>query len=164
MFDLFAELSGLTAEVREHRMVMLRIAEALERISPPVPVPQEDAASRPQRDSPVAKASDESQAQDQVHHLAESPEEWMSRMDHESALAESLGVAPWSPDFQRTIMEVRAELMKPRSYQDEEGNWKTREPLSEAEADEAVREGFRLAKAEANVRTGGGAQNAAQGR
>lgn len=158
MFDLFAELSGLTAEVREHRLVMLRVAEALERISPPVPVPPGDASSRPQRDSPVAKASDESQ--DQVHHLAESPEEYMARMDHEAALATSLGVAPWSPDFQRTIMEVRAELMKPRSYQDEEGNWKTREPLTEAEADEAVREGFRLAKAEANVRT---AQDAAQG-
>src|SRR5580698_4422309 len=79
MFDLFAELSGLTAEVREHRLVMLRVAEALERISPPVPVPPDDAASRLRRDSPVAKASDESQ--DQVHHLAESPEEWMSRMD-----------------------------------------------------------------------------------
>jgi hypothetical protein len=155
MFDLFAELSGLTAEVREHRIVMLRIAEALERISPPLHVPSDDASSRPQRDSPVAKASDESQDQ-QVHHLAESPEEWMARMDHESALAESLGVAPWSPDFQRTIMEVRAELMKPRSYQDEEGNWKTREPLTEAEADDAVREGFRLARAEANVRTGPG--------
>jgi hypothetical protein len=152
VFDLFAELSGLTAEVREHRLVMVRIAEALERVVPPLHAPPDDASSRPQRDSPVAKASDESQ--DQTHHLAESPEEWMSRMDHESALAESLGVAPWSPDFQRTIMEVRAELMKPRSYQDEEGNWKTREPLTEAEADDAVREGFRLAKAEANVRGG----------
>src|SRR5580658_8841414 len=161
MFDLFAELSGLTAEVREHRLVMLRVAEALERISPPLAAPVDDGASRPQRDSPVAKASDESQ----VHHLAESPEEYMARMDHEAALATSLGVAPWSPDFQRTIMEVRAELMKPRSYQDEEGNWETREPLTEAEADDAVREGFRLAKAEANVRTGpGGAQDAAQGR
>ena len=154
MFDLFAELSGLTSEVREHRLVMVRVAEALERISPPLAAPPDDAASRPQRDSPVAKASDESQ--DQVHHLAESPEEYMARIDHESDLATSLGVAPWSPDFQRTIMEVRAELMKPRKYQDEEGNWKERAPLTEEEADDAVRQGFKLAKAEANVR--GGAQ------
>lgn len=152
MFDLFAELSGLTLEVREHRMVMVRVAEALERISPPLAAPPDDVASRPQRDSPVAKASDESQRDEQVHHLAESPEEYMARIDHESDLATSLGVAPWSPDFQRTIMEVRAELMKPRKYQDEEGHWKERAPLTEEEADDAVREGFRLAKAEANVR------------
>ena len=153
MFDLFAELSGLTSEVREHRLVMVRVAEALERISPPLAAPPDDTV--PNRDSRQASAPDvESQRGEQVHHLAESPEEYMARIDHEADLATSLGVAPWSPDFQRTIMEVRAELMKPRKYQDEEGNWKERAPLTEEEADDAVREGFRLAKAEANVRDG----------
>jgi hypothetical protein len=151
MFDLFAELSGLTSEVREHRLVMVRVAEALERISPPL----QAETQQPNRDSRQASAPDvESQHErdEQVHHLAESPEEYIARIDHESDLATSLGVAPWSPDFQRTIMEVREELMKPRKYQDEEGNWKERAPLTEEEADDAVREGFRLAKAEANVR------------
>lgn len=127
---------------------MLRIAEALERISPPL------RAERAESDT-VSQQSQPSQEQPQEHHLAESPEEYMSRTDHEAALAVSLGVAPWSPDFQKTIMEIRAELMKPRRYRDEEGNWQTRPPLTEAEADDAVREGFRLARAEANVRTGG---------
>ena len=152
MFDLFAELSGLTSEVREHRLVMVRVAEALERISPPLAAPPDDTV--PNRDSRQASAPDVESLheREQVHHLAESPEEYMARIDHESDLATSLGVAPWSPDFQRTIMEVRSELMKPRKYQDEEGNWKERAPLTEEEADDAVREGFRLAKAEANVR------------
>lgn len=156
MFDLFAELSGLTAEVREHRLVMLRIAEALERISPPLaaaPAPDSVTGTSGRGEAAGRAGSGE---ESYAHHLAESPEEYMARIDAEAALAQSLGVAPWSESFQRTIMEVRAELMKPRSYQDEEGNWQTRAPLTEAEADDAVREGFRLAKAEANVRTGEG--------
>ena len=146
MLDIFAELSGLTSEVREHRLVMLRIAEALERLAPPPRIEPE----RQQSESDTAKAVEDSQ-HDDVHYLAESGEEYEARVNHEANLAVSLGVAPWSPDFQRTIMEVRAELMKPRRYQDEEGNWQTRAPLTEAEADEAVREGFRLAKAEASL-------------
>lgn len=155
MFDLFAELSGLTSEVREHRLVMLRIAEALERLSPPLAtVAREAAAVTLPADG--GSAPGEREHAEQVHHLAESPEEYMARIDHESDLANSLGVAPWSPDFQRTIMEVRAELMKPRKYQNEKGNWQERAPLTEEEADDAVREGFRLARAEANVRGGAG--------
>lgn len=154
MLDIFVELSGLTSEVREHRLVMLRIAEALERVSPPLQATAGDTEGASRTDSRTASAPDVESGQE--HYLAESPEEYMARTEHDSDLAMSLGVAPWSPDFQKSIMEVRAELMRPRTYQDEEGNWHNREPLTEEEADEAVREGFRLAKAEAHVRSGAG--------
>ena len=140
MFDLFAELSGLVAEVREHRLVLVRVAEALERLSPPLRAEAEAPAERHESSARVPSEED-------VHYLSESPEEYLVRQSREAALAESLGVAPWSPELQRTIMEVRAELMKPRRYQDEQGNWQTRPELSEEEADQAVRDGFRIARA-----------------
>jgi hypothetical protein len=156
MFDLFAELSGLTAEVREHRLVMLRIAEALERISPPLqPDGERDSDAGTSGAGEARRRAGSEEESYSEHYLAESPEEYMARTDRESALAMSLGVAPWSPDFQKSIMEVRAELMKPRVWQDEEGNWQTREALTEAEADDSVREGFRIAKSASNERREG---------
>ena len=124
MFDLFAELSGLTAAVRDLNSTHVRIAEALERLSPPVQAYQ----------SRVSDAATKSGAEEETYHIAESPEEYEVRQSHEAALAHSLGVAPWSPAFQRTIEEIRAELMLPRRVRDEEGNWHDRDALSEEEA------------------------------
>lgn len=87
-------------------------------------------------------------------HVAESPSEYQERMSHEAALASSLGVAPWSPSFQRAIHEMRQDLMKPRMEVNEEGNVVRKDPYTEDEADEIIREAFRLAKSEANELTG----------
>jgi hypothetical protein len=141
VLDLFSDLTGLTAELRELRLVHVRIAEALERLSPPV---------RAADVQPIG--AQPGPPLDEEFYIAESPADYEARIHAENSLAASLGVASWSPDFQRTIMEVRAELMQSRRYQDEEGNWQTRDPLTEDEADEAVRKGFQLARAEANTR------------
>lgn len=142
MFNLFAELTGLTAELRELRLVHVRIAEALERISPPLAP-----------DAPVPGEPRPFDADHEGFHMAESPAEYQERVDSEAAFAASLGVAPWSPDFQKTIMEIRAEMMRPRMEQDEEtGGWTEKPALSQEEADDAIRKGFQLAKAAANER------------
>jgi hypothetical protein len=151
MLDLFAELTGLTAEIRELRLTHLRIAEALERLSPPLASGHYDSVPS-NTGSKRAGAPEADGETGPVFHVAESPEEYQIRMDREASLADSLGVAPWSPELQKVIMEVRAEMMLPRSVQDEEGNWSAAPPLTEAEAEEAIRQGFILAKAEANRR------------
>lgn len=140
MLDLVADLSGLTNELYQLRLIHLRICEALERLSPPLAADDSEARSvRP----PDPRTDG--------FHLAESPAEYQERIDSEAAFAASLGVAPWSPDFQKVIMEVRAELMRPRRIQNEEtGDWSDAPALSDEEADDAIRKGFRLAKAEAN--------------
>ena len=89
-------------------------------------------------------------------HIAESGEEYEERVHHERALALSLGVAPWSPDFQEAIDSMRRDIMKRQIVQvknEETGEWNwVPKQFSEEEADQIVREAFQLAKAEANVR------------
>lgn len=139
MLDVVAELSGLTNELYQIRLVGVRIAEALERLSPPLPDDSEARSVRPPDPN-------------EGFHLAESPEEYQERINQEAAFASSLGVAPWSPEFQKTIMEIRTEMMRPRQVQDEEtGQWSEAPALTAEEADEAIRKGFQLAKAEAGA-------------
>jgi len=156
MLDLFAELTGLTSEIRELRLVHTRIAEALERLSPPLHAPASDSRDGAAASGPARPLNRDANPDDGFH-MAESPEEYQTRIDSEAALAASLGVAPWSPEFQRTIMEIRAELMTPRRTQDEEGNWTDTPALSAEEAEDAIRQGFQLAKAAANERSDAGA-------
>jgi hypothetical protein len=113
-----------------------------------------------ERDQGARNASNESDVPDSFH-ISESPEEYQERQSHESALAASLGVAPWSPAFEEAIRQMRSDLLKPRMETDEEGNKVWREGYTEDEADQVVRESFRLAKAAANVRTGGQASERA---
>jgi hypothetical protein len=133
MFDLFAELSGLTAELREVRMAFVRIAEALERISPPLRGAPVDAA---QPASEQGRGIEE----ELKFSMSESPEEWQERRNSDAALAASLNVAPWSPAFERLVAEMKSDLLQ-------DGH-------NEEEADGIVRDAFQLAKAQANELTG----------
>ena len=91
--------------------------------------------------------------------FAESGEEYQQRQSRDAAFAISLGVAPWSRDFQTTIMQMKYDLMRPHmeQVQDEAtGQYRPAEVegKSEEEAEVIVRDAFRLARAEANVRQG----------
>jgi hypothetical protein len=153
MLDIFAELSGVRDELFELRKALLRIAEALERVSPPIPAPAADAVTDRELD---ARAS--SEHTDAGFTFAESPEQYQERTSRDAEFAVSLGIAPWSPDFQSTILQMKYDLMRPHmeNVQDEEGNWHAaeQEGRSEEEAEQIVRDSFRIARAEANVRQG----------
>jgi hypothetical protein len=140
LISILADLSGLTAEIREHRLVMTRIAEALERVSPPLP-PDLAAAKDTSRDGAV-----------DGFHMAESPEEYQARTNSEAELAISLGFAPWSPALQQVLSEFRSELMQPRMETNEEGQQVERPGFGADEAETIIRDAFALAKAEANQR------------
>jgi type IV secretory pathway VirB10-like protein len=91
--------------------------------------------------------------------FAESGEEYQQRQSRDAAFAISLGVAPWSRDFQTTIMQMKYDLMRPHmeNVRDEEtGQWRPAEAegRGEEEAEQIVRDAFKLARAEANVRQG----------
>ena len=90
--------------------------------------------------------------------FAESGVEYQQRQSRDAAFAISLGVAPWSRDFQTTIMQMKYDLMRPHmeQVQDEKGDWHAAEAegRTEEEAEQIVRDAFRLARAEANVRQG----------
>ena len=90
--------------------------------------------------------------------FAESGEEYQQRQSRDAAFAISLGVAPWSRDFQTTIMQMKYDLMRPHmeQVQDEKGDWHAAEAegRTEEEAEQIVRDAFRLARSEANVRAG----------
>lgn len=146
MFDLFSDFSELRSELFDCRSVLLRIAEALERISPPLP---DYPAVHPVQ--PVQSVQSSAQPDDSFH-MSESGSEYESRLSHEAALAESLGVAPFSPAFQKAISEMHAELQQPRMEMNEEGIPVFRGGHTEEEADQIVRQAFQLARAEANVR------------
>jgi len=134
--DLIADVSGLTAELRESRLALVRIAEALERISPPLPEPPEPG------EVPT----------EQVHYMADSPEQYAEKQDKEAALAISLGVAPWSPAFQTAVLEMKSDMMKPRYEFNGEGQRVELPPYSEAEAEDLLRSAFREARALENQR------------
>jgi hypothetical protein len=94
--------------------------------------------------------------------FAESGEEYQQRQSRDAAFAISLGVAPWSRDFQTTIMQMKYDLMRPHMEQakDEKGDWHAAEAegRSEEEAEQIVRDAFKLARSEANVRQGAALQ------
>lgn len=140
--------------------VLDRIAGALEQLTAGVPptlpqavVPQ--VAPAPLKPSVRVKAKSGIKAVAQADTspagtamIAESGEEYDERLSSERSLALLLGVAPWSPDFQTAINEMRADLLKRKMVQeqDEEGNWHwVAKQFTEEEADEIVRESFRLA-------------------
>ncbi len=138
MLDIFAELSDLTEVLRDGCQTLRRIAEALERLSPPLPASPDPVVS--------------SYPMDDGFHLAESPEEYQSRTDQEAQLAISLGVAPWSPAFGQAISQMRQDLMKSRMEVDAEGRTVPVPALSEEGAASLIRQAFQQAKAEANRR------------
>ena len=91
--------------------------------------------------------------------FAESGEEYQQRQSRDAAFAISLGVAPWSRDFQTTIMQMKYDLMRPHMenvLDEQTGQYRAAEAegRSEEEAEQIVRDAFRLARAEANVRQG----------
>ena len=141
LISVLADLSGLTAELREIRLVMSRVADALDRIAPaPLPLPSTSGSDSP--DLPDLPS----------YGIAESPEEYQARTSAEASLAVSLGFAPWSPAFQEIITQFRADLMKSKLVLNEEGQQVETPGLSEDEAHAIIREAFGIAKAEANVR------------
>jgi hypothetical protein len=150
MFDFLSEVSGLTAAMRDSHTALTRIADALERLSPP-PIPDREPLSAPAAGAPSGDPPGPAGPT-----FAESPEDYQARTSQEAALAMSLGVAPWSPAFQTAIQEMRDVLMRPHveEVQDEEGNWHraNREGATAEEAEQIVRDAFRLARAEANER------------
>ena len=123
-----------------------RVAIALERIADAFDraVPSPPAAD-------IAGAPGDANAHD-AFYLAESPAEWQERQSHEAMLAASLGVAPWSPDFQAAITAMRDALMRRRMEINDEGNPVWREAATQAEAEDILRRAFREVKAQANTR------------
>lgn len=152
LLNFIAEASGIIDAIDRNTATQLRIAEALERLSPPIPLPAEEQPVGSGVSGGGGSGSGYSSPPDGLNHLsfAESPEEYVERTESESAFAISLGVAPWSPAFQAAIAEMRAELLKPKVEIDEETGAKTEHQYTEAEADEIVRDAFKLAQAEAN--------------
>lgn len=128
----------LNADMRDVASALDRIASALERISPP-PLPESP---------PPSPGTD---AEPPLFHMSESPEQYHERTSHEAELAISLGVAPWSPAFQRAVDEMRSDLIRPRMEVDEQGQATTIQYTRE-QADDIIRQSFRTAKAEANQR------------
>jgi len=145
LISLFADLSGLTMAVRENTSVLVRIAEALERVSPPLP-PAPDVVGHDVDDN-VSAAGFSQQAT-----VAETPAEYEARSSWEYDLALSLGMAPWSPQVQVLLHEMRQELMKPKMVPDEEGTGQREIALTEAEAVQAIRDAFQEAIGQANTR------------
>jgi hypothetical protein len=142
LFNAIADLSGLRDELTETNSLLRRIAEALERVSPVVPAAAD----------PAPASDDASNSAADGFHLAESPEQYQQRIDSEADLAISLGVAPWSPAFQESVRQMRADLMRPRREKDEEtGQTVERGGYSEVEASEIVKEAFQIAKSAANT-------------
>ena len=116
--EIVSDLAGLTGEIRSSRLALERIAEALERISPPTPIPPEPPEN----------------AREPLMTVAESPHDYVARTNRESELAHSLGVAEWNPDFQAAIDEFRGAIV-------ESG-------VSDAEAEDILRKAFFEARAE----------------
>lgn len=154
--DLKIEVAVLRREIellhRSHATEIeswKKIVSVLERIVPLPPAPRTSITT-------AATASEPGQGpEDQSFHFSESGEEYESRISHEHDLALSLGVAPWSPAFQEAIDQMRRDIMKPRIEYEGEGD-QLKEVLkqyTEAEADDLVREAFRLAQASASVRS-----------
>jgi hypothetical protein len=129
LFTFIADLSGVAAQLR-------RIADALDRAYPIPPAP--------------SRRRDRGEAADLAgpmqHHMAESPEQYQARMNNQSDLASSLGVAPWSPDFQALVDEMRKSLQQPRMEMNEDNEYYEVPGYSEAEADGIVRQAFDLAQ------------------
>jgi cell division septum initiation protein DivIVA len=142
--DILADLSGVRRAIEENTAQQRRIADAIERLSPPLP----EATSVAAAPASAREQGSGTGARVEGFYMAESPEEYQSRIDQEAALAMSLGVAPWSPAFQQAILEMKQDILKPRIETDEEGNKVTREYTS-AEAEDILKEAFRLAQAAA---------------
>lgn len=138
LLTIVSDLAGLTAAVRENTSVLTRIAEAFERVSPPIPAaPDADAKLPPMPDG---------------FFMSESPAEYEARTRWEAELAISLGMAPWSPQVQLLLQQMRADLMQPRIVTNEEGTEQSEVTLTSEEAIQAIRDAFREAAAEANTR------------
>jgi len=155
-----AVMTDIATAIHQNNDLLCRIAEALEKRPTPKAISPEYEeylvkkygwdrfrSDPPPCGPPVPKMTDEPQR----FHVAESPEEHQERTSKEAALAISLGVAPWSPDFEKAITYMRNEVLRsPKIELDGEGNEISRRPYTEAEADDIVREGFLLAKGIAN--------------
>jgi len=143
LISILADLSGIAAAIERNTAVQTRIAEALERLSPPLRIMASDLAG---------SAGASGTRFDDGFHLAESPEEYQERTNSEAALAMSLGVAPWSAAFQKAILEMRNGLMRPTMVMNDEGNLVETPGLDEAAAAQAVRDAFAQARAQENER------------
>ena len=145
LISILADLSGLTSSIDRNTAVQTRIAEALERLSPPLRVMASDLAG-------ASLAGAAGTRFDDGFHLSESPEEYQERTNSEAALAISLGVAPWSPAFQDAILSMRNGLMRPTMVVNDEGQLVEVPGLDEAQAAQAVRDAFVQARAQENER------------
>ena len=134
-FTIIANLNGVTAQLR-------RIADALDRAYPIPPTSSRRAFSS----DFGAGGGEEADLAGQQHFMAESPEQYQARVNNQSDLASSLGVAPWSPDFQALIDEMRKQLQQPRMEANEDGQYAEVPGYDEEESDRIVRQAFDLAQ------------------
>lgn len=178
MFDLFAELSGLTQAVKDNTLAVVRIAEALERISPPPaalptcslchctsgnPMYRDcacnchrlDERSETGRDSGMASGPGGPDPGPVLGpSMAETGEEYDARQSWESQLALSLGFSPGAPVVQALLRQMRDDMMIPRTGTgtSEEGTPQESPGLSETEAIQAVKDAFEEALGQQNAR------------
>jgi hypothetical protein len=136
-------------ELREIRLSLTRIAEALELISPPLLAVSSTSGYGAETPSEADRASRQTEPQTEPL-FAESPEQYEERMDQLVSLAAQLNVAPGSPAFHRAIAEMRSDLLQPRIERDEETGEESVEQFTEEQADQVIRDAFREAKADAN--------------
>ena len=124
--SVLAEITGLTAAIDRNTAQLRRIADAVEHAFPPPPVPPEPSTAPHE------------------FHVAESPEEYQERVNEEAQFAAGLNVAPWSPEFQQALANMRSDIMQARK---DDGS-----PFSHEEADQIIRQAFLEAKAHTNAR------------
>ena len=136
LLNLVAEMTGVTSELTACRVALVRIAEALERISPPLPA-----------SAPTDSAADSSRLEN-AFYMAESPEEYQVRTSAESDFVTNLGFAPWSPHAQELIAQLRSDLMRTKFIVGEDGERQEQTGLSASEADVVIKDAFRIARAE----------------
>lgn len=129
LINLIADVTGLTKQ-------LTRIADALERAYPPE---VDSTKTRPWT------------SDDQVHYVADSPEQYREKQDREAALANSLGVAPWSPDFQDVVTQMKTDMMRTH-YEVVDGQRVEVPGSTEAEVEDLIRQAFREARAQENTR------------
>jgi hypothetical protein len=137
LINIISDVSGLTSELRESRFALTRIAEALERLSPPVT--GEDVQARP-------KLTPEQT----VHHMAETPEQYELRMAQQSEFALTLGMNPSSPEFVDVINSFRQMLTEPRMEQNEQGGYEEK-TFTQEESEAIIREAFAQAQSAVNA-------------
>jgi hypothetical protein len=136
LLNIISDVSGLTHELRESRIALTRIAEALERLSP---LTLDSEAGLPQ-----AKLTPE----ETVHHMAETPEEYEARIASQSEFALGLGINPSSPEFLAVVDAFRQQLTRSRMDINDDGDYEE-QTFTPEEAETIISQAFETAQTRA---------------